>query len=72
MFWDSIAKPYDLFETVYNGKVYSNPGILAMMWQRAEWIAPLPSLGRNRKVYKKASALSALTFLLGMIQFWND
>ena len=26
MFWDKIAKFYDLFETVYNGKVYKNLG----------------------------------------------
>ena len=27
MFWDRIAKFYDLFENVYNGKVYKNLGI---------------------------------------------
>ena len=26
MFWDKIANVYDLFETVYNGKVYKNIG----------------------------------------------
>ena len=26
MFWDRIAKFYDLFEKVYNGKVYKNLG----------------------------------------------
>lgn len=26
MFWDRIAKFYDLFENIYNGKVYKNTG----------------------------------------------
>ncbi len=26
MFWDKVSGLYDLFETVYNGKVYRNLG----------------------------------------------
>lgn len=26
MFWDKVAPAYDLFETVYNAKVYRNTG----------------------------------------------
>ena len=26
MFWDRVAAPYDLFETIYNGKVYRGTG----------------------------------------------
>ena len=26
MFWDRIATFYDLFENIYNGKVYKNTG----------------------------------------------
>ena len=26
MFWDRVAPAYDLFETVYNAKVYRNTG----------------------------------------------
>ena len=27
MFWDRVAAPYDLFENIYNGKVYRGTGI---------------------------------------------
>ncbi len=26
MFWDKVSPVYDLFETIYNNKVYSNTG----------------------------------------------
>ena len=26
MFWDRVAAPYDLFETIYNGKAYRGTG----------------------------------------------
>ena len=35
MFWDKISPLYDLFEKVYNGKVYSETGA-----KTAEFIAP--------------------------------
>ena len=35
MFWDKIAKVYDLFEKTYNGKVYKNLGSTV-----AEWVGP--------------------------------
>ena len=27
MFWDRVAAPYDLFEGIYNGKVYRGTGM---------------------------------------------
>ena len=31
MFWDRVAAPYDLFETIYNGKRYGSEKTKAIM-----------------------------------------
>ena len=57
MFWDKISPVYDLFEKVYNGKVYMETGNKV-----AELIATDYSTGMLRRASRKCRKYSNMVF----------
>ncbi len=71
MFWDKISPLYDLFENVYNGKVYSGTGVMVAEMISTSDIVLECACGTgaiSRYIAPKCKRLIATDFSTGMLR----